>query len=78
MAEYFSTRNVPNNVWLGVTVEAAYVKPRIDYLRNLNAPIKFLSCEPLVEDLGELNLTDIDWVIVGGENAYKARPMKEE
>ena len=78
MAEYFATRVVPANVWLGVTVEVPSVKYRIECLRNLNAPIKFLSCEPLVEDLGELDLTNIDWVIVGGEHTVNARAMKEE
>lgn len=78
MAEYFSTRDIPENVWLGVTVEAHSSVNRIDILRNLNAPIKFLSCEPLVEDLGKIDLTNIDWVIVGGESGLKARPMKED
>ena len=78
MAEYFETRSVPNNVWLGVTVEAQSSQFRIDNLRNLPASVKFLSCEPLVEDLGELDLTGIDWVIVGGESGPQARPMKEE
>lgn len=78
MAEYFETHSVPNNVWLGVTVEAQSSRFRIDHLRNLPASVKFLSCEPLVEDLGELDLTGIDWVIVGGESGPQARPMKEE
>lgn len=78
MAEYFETRSVPNNVWLGVTVEAQSSRFRIDYLRNLPASVKFLSCEPLVEDLGQLDLIGIDWVIVGGESGPQARPMKEE
>jgi Bacteriophage protein gp37 len=78
MAEYFSTRAIPSNVWLGVTVENESVKYRIDILRTLDAPIRFLSCEPLIGDLGELNLDNIDFVIVGGENSDKARPMKEE
>lgn len=78
MAEYFATRAIPANVWLGVTVEVPSVKYRIDSLRNLPASIRFLSCEPLVEDLGELDLTNIDWVIVGGEHAINVRPMKEE
>lgn len=78
MAEYFATRAIPANVWLGVSVEVGNAKFRIDYLRKLPAPIKFLSCEPLVEDLGELNLTHIDWVIVGGEHAVNARAMKEQ
>ena len=78
MSEYFSKREIPENVWLGVTVDIASSKERVDYLRTLNAPIRFLSCEPLLEDLGELNLDNIDWVIVGGESGVKARPMKEE
>lgn len=78
MFQYFETHPIPKNVWLGVTVDVRDSKNRIDYLRNLNASIKFLSCEPLLEDLGELNLSNIDWVIVGGESGPRARPMKEE
>ena len=65
-----------DNIWLGVTVEnKKNGLPRIDKLRNLNASVKFLSIEPLLEDLGKLNLKGIDWVIVGGESGAKARPM---
>jgi len=78
MNEYFSNHNIPQNVWLGVTVDVARSKDRIDYLRQLPATIKFLSCEPLLEDLSEINLKGIDWVIVGGESGVRARPMKEE
>ena len=78
MAEYFSTRSIPHNAWLGVTVEIVTTKSRIDYIRKLKAPIRFISCEPLLEDLGELDLTGINWVIVGGESGVQARPMKEE
>jgi protein gp37 len=78
MVEYFSTRPVPYNAWLGVSVEDAQAKHRIDYLRTINAGVRFLSCEPLLGDLGELDLTGIDWVIVGGESGIKARPMKKE
>lgn len=78
MAEYFSTRLVPSNVWLGVTVECETSKTRIDHLRKLGDCIKFLSCEPLIEDLGDMNLNGIDWVIVGGESGPQARPMKPE
>jgi protein gp37 len=78
MAEYFETRAVPGNVWVGTTVEVQAVKDRIDTLRKIAAPIRFLSCEPLIEDLGKLNLINIDWVIVGGESGRMARPMKEE
>jgi len=79
MKDYFMTREVPKNVWVGVTVEVQTSKSRIDALRTIkNAPIRFLSCEPLLEDLGELDLTGIDWIIVGGESGLQARPMKEE
>ncbi len=78
MLEYFSTHIVPENVWLGVTVECKSSCSRIDDLRKIPATIHFLSCEPLVEDLGALNLSGINWVIVGGESGSKARPMKEE
>ncbi|WFF71820.1 phage Gp37/Gp68 family protein [Proteiniclasticum sp. QWL-01] len=78
MAGYFSQTDIPKNVWLGVTVESPSVKHRIESLRPLQASVRFLSCEPLVEDVGELDLTDIDWVIVGGESGVQARPMKPE
>jgi len=78
MNEYFSLNSIPENAWLGVTVDVTSSKERIDFLRQLPATIKFLSCEPLLEDLGEMNLEGIDWVIVGGESGTRARPMKEE
>ncbi|MDD6473280.1 MAG: phage Gp37/Gp68 family protein [Bacteroidales bacterium] len=77
MQQYFTTHAVPANVWLGVTVEARTTKFRINCLRCLPAPVRFLSCEPLLEELGQLDLDGIDWVIVGGESGVKARPMKE-
>lgn len=77
--DYFSSRPVPTNVWLGVSVEdRKYGLPRIPYLRSVAAKVRFLSVEPLLEDLGEFDLSGIDWVIVGGESGYKARPMKME
>ncbi|MBK8946172.1 MAG: phage Gp37/Gp68 family protein [Ignavibacteriae bacterium] len=79
MLEYFQNKSVPKNVWLGVTSENRKDGlPRIDILRKINASVKFLSIEPLLEDLGKINLKGINWVIVGGESGYKARPMKEE
>ena len=79
MAEYFSTHEVPINAWLGVTVECKDVLHRIDFLRSIeNATVRFLSCEPLLEDLGDIDLKDIHWMIVGGESGPKARPMQEE
>lgn len=76
--EYFTLHEVPQNVWLGTTVESQKNKYRIDFLRDLQAPVKFLSCEPLIEDLQELNLSGINWVIVGGESGMQARPMLEQ
>lgn len=79
LPDYFARRNCPPNVWLGVSVEdRAYGRPRIDFLRQVDAGIRFLSIEPLLEDLGDLDLNDIDWVIVGGESGPKARPMRPE
>ena len=74
-AERLPDFKYPDNVWLGVTVETAKYKNRMYYLKQTNAKIKFLSCEPLLEDLGNLDLRGIDWVIVGGESGAKARPM---
>ena len=76
MADYFMEADIPANVWLGVTVEAPSELSRIESLRGLQATIRFLSCEPLVECLGEIDLTGIDWFIVGGESGVKARPME--
>ena len=78
MAEYFETRAVPENVWVGVTVEAESSKQRIDCLRQIPASVHFLSCEPSLESLGQIDLKGIEWVIVGGESGPQARPMKEE
>lgn len=79
MEKFFRTRKVPPNTWLGVTVEdVKYGLPRIEHLRRIDARIRFLSVEPLLEDLGRFNLKKIHWVIVGGESGALARPMKEE
>ena len=78
MREYFMSRTVPDNAWLGVSVEdKKYGKPRIPILKKIKAKTLFLSVEPLLEDLGKLNLKGIQWVIVGGESGNRARPMKE-
>lgn len=78
MREYFQLRTVPDNAWLGVSVEdKKYGKPRIVDLQAINARTRFLSIEPLLEDLGRLRLSDIHWVIVGGESGNGARPMRE-
>jgi protein gp37 len=78
LEEYFKTRTVPDNVWLGVTVEIASKKNRIDVLRKIDAKIRFLSIEPLLENIGAVDLSNIHWVIVGGESGHGARPMKPE
>lgn len=78
LEKYFRDKVVPSNVWLGVTVEISKTKNRIDVLRNIDAKIRFISIEPLLENIGELNLTGIHWVIVGGESGYHARPMQPE
>jgi protein gp37 len=63
------------NVWLGTSVENQKVKPRIDHLRQCPAAVRFLSLEPLLEDIGTLDLSGIHWVVVGGESGPHARPM---
>ena len=67
----------PPNVWLGVTVEHPNYSFRIDHLRSTNAAVKFLSIEPLLSPFKNLDLTGIDWVVVGGESGPGARPMDE-
>jgi len=66
------------NIWMGVSVEDQRVQFRIDHLRRCGAHIKFLSLEPLLGPLPDLDLTGIHWVIVGGESGRNPRPMKEE
>jgi len=76
---FFASRSVPPNVWLGVTVEDhRHGLPRIDHLRRIPARVRFLSVEPLLEDLGPLDLDGIGWVLVGGESGPAARPMRPE
>lgn len=75
--EYAVERRVSPNVWLGVSVEnRRHGVPRIEFLRRAPAQVRFLSVEPLLEDIGRLDLSGIDWVIVGGESGGGARPMK--
>jgi len=79
MYAYLKDKDMPPNIWLGVTVENKKQGiPRMEYLRRLKARVRFISAEPLLEDLGPLDLTGIDWVIVGGESGPKARPMDKE
>ncbi|MEI8570969.1 phage Gp37/Gp68 family protein [Methylomonas sp. LW13] len=79
LPRYFSDRLCPENVWLGVSVEdRSFGLPRIDSLRQVDANIRFLSVEPLLESVSDIDLRGIHWVIVGGESGPKARPMKKE
>lgn len=65
----------PSNLWVGVSVEDANAVDRIDDLRDVPAALRFLSCEPLLGPLSDLNLDGIGWVIVGGESGTNARPL---
>jgi protein gp37 len=65
----------PPNVWMGVSVENAKYRFRVDHLREVQAAIRFLSAEPLLGPLGDVDLTGIHWVIAGGESGPGARPM---
>ncbi len=78
VAELSSQIDWPSNVWMGVSVENAHYTVRIDHLRKTGAAVKFLSVEPLLGPIPSLDLTGIDWVIVGGESGPGARPMKQE
>jgi protein gp37 len=77
LPRYFATRVCPENVWLGVSVENKRSGvPRIAELVKVQAHVRFLSVEPLLEDLGPIDLEGIHWVIVGGESGRQARPMR--
>jgi protein gp37 len=76
LLKYHKELNWTHNIWMGVSVEDAKVKYRIDDLRKTKAKTKFLSCEPLIGSLHRINLNKIDWVIVGGESGRKPRPME--
>ncbi len=67
-----------HNIWMGVSVENEKVTDRINFLRNTEAKVKFLSLEPLIGPLSNLNLKKIDWIIVGGESGHKPRPMNPD
>lgn len=68
----------PPNVWMGVSVEDSRVLSRVEHLKAVPAAIRFLSCEPLIGSLAKIDLSDIHWVIVGGESGPYARPMEIE
>ncbi len=78
LAELAPELSWSENIWMGVSVENQRVESRIDFLRSTPAKIKFLSLEPLIGPLPNINLVDIDWVIVGGESGRNPRPIKPE
>jgi protein gp37 len=79
LAAYIGRKKVPDHIWLGTSVEnKRHGVPRIDHLRKVRAKVRFLSVEPLLEDIGRIDLNGITWVIVGGESGFGARPMKPE
>lgn len=76
---YFAGRICPGNLWLGVTVEdRAHGLPRMALLRQVETPLRLVNMEPLLEDVGELDLSVVGWVRVGGESGPGARPMRRE
>ncbi len=76
LARLAPTLNWPANLWMGVSVETARYKHRIDHLRTVNAAIRFISAEPLLGPLPDLDLNGIHWIIAGGESGPRARPMQ--
>jgi protein gp37 len=78
LLEYSHRLKWGRNIWMGVSVENQKATSRIDHLRQSDAQVKFLSCEPLIGPLPHMNLQGIDWVIVGGESGRKPRPMNED
>ncbi|MCY7346998.1 MAG: phage Gp37/Gp68 family protein [Pyrinomonadaceae bacterium] len=78
LAELSSELEWSPNIWMGVSVESQKYVHRIDELRETGAKVRFLSLEPLLGALKNLNLKEIDWAIVGGESGYGARPIKED
>lgn len=77
MVRILSNKKFPilENVWLGTSVESSDYVERVDVLREVPAAVKFISFEPLIKRVGNVDLTDIDWAIVGGESGPGARPM---
>jgi protein gp37 len=68
----------PPHIWLGVSVEDRQNAVRVKHLRAAQASVKFVSFEPLIGPIGQIDLSGIDWAIVGGESGPRARPMDEE
>lgn len=78
LAELAPLLEWPVNVWMGVSIENNRWARRADALRTVPAAVKFISAEPLLGPLSELDLTDIHWLIAGGESGPRHRPIREE
>jgi protein gp37 len=78
LARRYGDGRAPAHIWVGTSVEDARVRNRIDALRAAPAEVRFLSCEPLLGPLDDLDLTGIHWLIVGGESGKRHRPMQQE
>lgn len=80
MRDYIASRltPMPLHIWHGVSIEDMDAAVRVKHLQETNSPIRFLSCEPLLGSLKDLNIEGINWVIVGGESGPGARPMEEK
>lgn len=74
--ERYHGQPVPTHIWLGVSVEDAAHKSRIEHLKQINSAARFISFEPLLGPIGDVDLSDVAWAIVGGESGPGARPMK--
>ncbi len=74
----YSGKQVPTHIWLGVSVEDAAHKGRIKHLLQVNSVARFISFEPLLGPVGDVDLSGVAWAIVGGESGPRARPMKAE
>ena len=74
----FFAHKIPPHIWMGVSIENEDYKWRIDDLRNVKCHTRFVSIEPLIGPVGDLNLKNIDWVIIGGESGFGYRPVRKE
>ncbi|MDD4593375.1 MAG: DUF5131 family protein, partial [Parabacteroides sp.] len=78
MNDLASSLNWTPNIWQGVTVESGQYKYRMNYLRKVPAKIRFVSFEPLIDEVKNIDFSGIDWAIVGGESGFRARTMQQE
>lgn len=78
LLEFSKAYAIPENVWVGTSVELSKYKIRVELLREVQAKIKFISCEPLLGTLKSVDLEGIDWIVVGGESGSNARPVDKQ